>query len=98
MDADNDTSITGREPRVNTDFQKRQARLFTRFAITEAAVLAIAVIAIFVLKLVDVEIGVLILLGIAVLSGMVLTGLLMRTIKARQQALAQARGEAGSIW
>lgn len=98
MDADNDTSISGREARVNAEFQKRQTQLFTRFALAEASVLALAVLAIFVLKLVEPETGVLILLGIAVLSGMVLTGLLMRTIKAKQQALAQARGGAGSIW
>jgi len=35
MDADNDTSIAGREARVIAEFQKRQTRLFTRFALAE---------------------------------------------------------------
>ena len=70
MDADHDTSISGREARVYAEFQKRQTQLFTRFALAEASVLALAVLAIFVLKLVELETGILILQGIAVLSGM----------------------------
>jgi len=98
MDADNDTSIAGREARVNAEFQKRQTRLFTRFALAEVVVFALAALGIYVLKLVDPDTGMFVLIGIAVLGGLTLSTLLMRMIKAKQQALAQARGEAGSIW
>lgn len=88
-----DSSVGGRERDVEKDYAQRQTKLFRNFALVEGSVLLIVVLVVYVLGLVDPEIGVWILAGVALLGGMTLSTLLMRHMKARTAALAQARGE-----
>ncbi|MFE6996447.1 hypothetical protein ACFVAE_10860 [Microbacterium sp. NPDC057659] len=98
MDAENDTSIEGRIARANRDAMQRQQKLFVRFAIVEGLVLALAVVAIYVLKLVDPDAGIFVILGVAVVGALVLSLLLIREVKRRQRELAEAKGETPGVW
>ncbi|MFE6734516.1 hypothetical protein [Microbacterium sp. NPDC057650] len=98
MDAENDTSIEGRIARANRDAMQRQQKLFVRFAIVEGLVLALAVVAIYVLKLVDPDAGIFVILGVAVVGAFVLSLLLIREVKRRQRELAEAKGETPGVW
>lgn len=98
MDAEYDTSVEGRVARVNERFRTRQVKLFTTFALVEAVAFGTAIVAIYILNLIDPEIGTYVLAGIALAGGLVLSTLLMRSIRTHRLALDQARGESGTIW
>lgn len=98
MDAEHDTSIEGRVARANRDAMQRQQKLFVRFAIVEGLVLALAVVAIYVLKLIDPDVGVFVILGVALVGATVLSLLLIREVKRRQRELAEAKGETPGVW
>ena len=88
-----DSSVDGRVREVEKDYAQRQTKLFRNFALVEGTVLLIVVVAVYVLGLVDSEVGVGILAGVALIGGVALSTLLMRHLKNRAAALAQARGE-----
>ncbi|WP_341976699.1 hypothetical protein [Microbacterium sp. LWO13-1.2] len=88
-----DSSVGGRARDVEKDYAQRQTKLFRNFALVEGTVLLIVVVAVYVLGLVDPEMGVWILAGVALIGGVALSTLLMRHLKNRAAALAQARGE-----
>lgn len=93
MSSADDTSIAARVQAVNTDFTRRQTRLFVRFALIEGCVLLLLVVAIYGFQVVDPEIGIWFLLAVAMIGGFLLSALLLRLVQARARAVAQARGE-----
>lgn len=86
-------SIESRVSAVEKEYAARQSKLFVRFAMAEAAVLVIAVLVVYVFNLVDPDVGVWILVGIAAVGGFVLSALLVRHMQSRTQAIARAKGE-----
>lgn len=88
-----DSSVGGRVRDVEKDYAQRQTRLFRNFALAEGSVLLIVVVVVYVLGLVDPDVGVWVLAGVALIGGVALSTLLMRHLKNRAAALAQARGE-----
>lgn len=71
----------------------RQTRLFVTFALIEGPVLVLLAIAIYGVELIDPEIGIWIIVAVAVVGGFLMTMLLMRLMQARVRAVAQAKGE-----
>ena len=86
-------SIESRVAAVEKEYTARQAKLFVRFAMAEAALLVAAVLIVYVFRLVDPEVGIWILVAIAAIGGFALSALLMRHMQARTRAIAQAKGE-----
>ncbi|ASK65083.1 hypothetical protein CFK39_03725 [Brachybacterium avium] len=71
--------------------QERRSRVFVRFAIIEGVVLAAAVLAIFVLELIDPTIGIWVILVLAVLGSVILSGYLVTAARRDQRELEAAR-------
>ncbi|MBO9626547.1 MAG: hypothetical protein J7484_09260 [Microbacterium sp.] len=93
MSLSDDSSIAARVTAVEKEYTARLNRTFVVFAVIEGALLAIAVVLVYVLKLIDPDSGRLVLVGIALLGGLALSMVLMRHMRARSRAVAQARGE-----
>lgn len=70
--------------------QERLSRFFIGFAIVEGLLLGACVLAIYVLGLIDPEIGIWLLLGVAAVSATVLTTFLMATTRRNQRELEQS--------
>lgn len=98
MDAENETTIEGRVARAQRDAAQRRQKLFVRFAVVEALVLVLAVLAVYVLKVIDPEIGLFLIVGVVVVAGAVLTMLVLREMKRAQREIAEARGETPGVW
>lgn len=88
-----ESSIQARVREVEKEYAARQTKLFTRFALIEGAVLLVAILAVYVLRIVDAEVGLWVLVGIAAAGGLVLSMLLMQLVQGRSRAVAQAKGE-----
>lgn len=88
-----DSSIDARVRAVVADFGRRQTRLFVVFALIEGAVLLLVAVAVFGFELIDPEIGVWYLAGVAAIGGFLLSMLLVRLMQARTRAIAQVKGE-----
>lgn len=88
-----DSSIDARVQAVDQDYRRRMSRLFVVFASIEGPVLVLLIVLIFGVGIVDAETGTWIILGAAVVSGGILSMLLLRHVRSRAQAVAQARGE-----
>lgn len=88
-----DSSIAARVHAVNKDYLSRQNRLFVTFALIEGPLLLLGAVLIYGFEIVDPEIGIWFLVGIAVLGGAVLSVLLLRLVQGRTQAIDRARGE-----
>ena len=88
-----ESSVDGRVRAVEKEYAARQTRMFVLFALIEGIVLLVGVGLVYGLEVVDPELGVLLLLGVAVIGGSALSMLLMRHMQARHRAVAQARGE-----
>ena len=88
-----DSSISGRVRAVEGDFRRRQSRLFIVFALVELPVLVVLAVVVFGIELVDPEIGVWLLVAVAMIGGFTLSMLLVRLVRERARAIAQARGE-----
>lgn len=88
----NDTTIAGRVHEVQQEYAAKQRRFFIGFALLEGLLMVPVIVVIFALQLVDRQIGVWILLGIAGIGGFVMAVLLVRLAKSREVALNQARG------
>lgn len=93
MSHSGDSSIAARVHAVNKDYLSRQNRLFVTFALVEGSLLLIGALLIYGFEIVDPEVGIWFLVGIALIGGAVLSTLLLRLIRGRAQAVAQARGE-----
>lgn len=93
MTSADETSIAARVQAVNTDFTRRQTRLFLTFALIEGPVLLLLAVVIYGFELIDPQIGVWFLLAVAMIGGFLLSALLLRLVQARARAVAQARGD-----
>lgn len=87
-----DYSTEAQVRRISEEFARKRSRMFVAFACIEGALLAGAVIVIYVLNLVDPDVGVWILVALALIGSLVLSTAIMRQIKAQQQAIRDAGG------
>lgn len=71
--------------------QERRSRVFVRFAIIEGTVLAAAVVAVYVLDLIDPDMGIWVILALAVVGSIVLSGYLVNTTRRDQRELEALR-------
>lgn len=86
-------SIDARVRTVNAEFGKRQTRLFLGFALVEGPVLLILAVAIYGFEVIDPDLGIWLLVAVALVGGFLMSALLTRQIQARTRAIAQAKGE-----
>lgn len=87
-----DYSTQAQVRRISEEFARKRSRLFVAFACIEGAMLAGAVIVVYVLKLVDPDVGVWILVALALIGSLVLSTMIIRQIKAQQQAIHDVGG------
>ncbi|MDR2321550.1 MAG: hypothetical protein LBE60_07880 [Microbacterium sp.] len=87
-----DYSTEAQVRRISEEFARKRSRMFVAFACIEGALLAGAVIVIYVMNLVDPDVGVWILVALALIGSLVLSTAIMRQIKAQQQAIRDAGG------
>jgi len=87
-----DYSTQAQVRRISEEFARKRSRLFVAFACIEGAMLAGAVIVVYVLKLVDPDVGVWILVALALIGSLVLSTMIIRQIKAQQQAIRDVGG------
>lgn len=93
MSLADDSSINARVRAVETHFRARQTRLFLGFALVEGPVLLVLAVAIYGFEVIDPDLGIWLLVAVALVGGFLMSALLLRQIHARAQAVAQARGE-----
>ncbi len=93
MSYDGDSSIEARVQAVETHFRARQTRLFLGFALVEGPVLLVLAVAIYGFEVIDPDLGIWLLVAVALVGGFLMSALLVRQMQARTQAIAQARGE-----
>lgn len=86
-------SIDARVQAVEAHFRARQTRLFLGFALVEGPVLLILTVAIYGFGVIDPDIGIWLLVAVALIGGFLMSTLLVRQMQARTQAVAQAKGE-----
>ena len=72
--------------------QAELSRFFIRFAMVEGVVLAAAVVVIFVLRLIDPDIGIWVLLAVAAVGAAILSGYLVSTTRRHQREREAQRG------
>jgi len=87
-----DYSTEAQVRRISEEFARKRSRMFVAFACIEGAMLAGAVIVVFVLKLVDPNLGVWILVALALVGSLVLSTMIIQQIRAQQQAIRDAGG------
>ena len=87
-----DYSTEAQVRRISADFARRRARMFLAFACDEGPVLLGAIVVVYVLKLVNAQFGPWIFLGVALLSGLCLSALVIGHAKAEQQAIRDVGG------
>lgn len=87
-----DYSTQAQVRRISEEFARKRSRLFVAFACIEGAMLAGAVIVVYVLKLVDPDVGVWILVALALIGSLVLSTMIIQQIKAQQQAIRDVGG------
>lgn len=88
-----DSSIEARVQAVEAHFRARQTRLFLGFALVEGPVLLILAVAIYGFEVIDPDLGIWLLVAVALVGGFLMSALLVRQMQARTQAVAQAKGE-----
>lgn len=88
-----ESTVDARVRAVIADFTRRQNRLFVTFALIEGIVLAVLVAIVYGFALVDPEIGIWYIVAVAMIGGIILSTSLMRLMRARMRAIAQAKGE-----
>ncbi len=71
--------------------QAQRSRFFIRFAIVEAIVLVLAVVAVFVLELIDPDMGIWVLIALAALGSVILSGYLVSTTQRDRRELEALR-------
>ncbi len=87
-----DYSTEAQVRRISEEFARKRSRMFVAFACIEGAMLAGAVIVVYVLKLVEPDVGVWILVALALVGSLVLSTMIIQQIKAQQQAIRDAGG------
>ncbi|KJL34157.1 hypothetical protein [Microbacterium azadirachtae] len=87
-----DYSTEAQVRRISEEFARKRSRMFVAFACIEGAMLAGAVIVVYVLKLVEPDVGVWILVALALIGSLVLSTMIIQQIKAQQQAIRDAGG------
>ncbi|OZB80726.1 MAG: hypothetical protein B7X41_15080 [Microbacterium sp. 14-71-5] len=87
-----DYSTEAQVRRISEESARKRSRMFVAFACIEGAMLAGAVIVVFVLKLVDPNVGVWILVALALVGSLVLSTMIIQQIRAQQQAIRDAGG------
>ena len=92
MSLADDSSISARVTAVEKEYAARLNRTFIGVPV-RSTVVGLAVVVVYVLELVQPEIGMFIILGVALLGGVALSAFLMSHMRARTRAVAQARGE-----
>lgn len=88
-----ESSIDARVRAVEDDYRRRLSRLMVTFASVEAVALVALAVAIYALEIVDPELGIWFIVVAAVAGGSILSFLLMKHMRDRTAAVAQARGE-----
>lgn len=71
----NDYSTPAQVRRISEEFRRRRARMFIAFACVEGPVLLGVIVVVYVLKLVDPQFGMWLVVGVAVISGLSLSAL-----------------------
>ena len=92
FNSDSAVSTDARAEALRTEFRAKGNRFFIAFAVAEGAVLVAAVVAVFVLELVDEKIGVWVLVGIAMLGGLILSMSIVSRQRAFQRELREVTG------
>lgn len=87
-----DTSVAGRVRAVQQEYAAKQNRFLIVFAIIEGGLLALLGVLIYGVELIDPDVGLWILLGVAAIGGFTMMALLMRLMTQRNAAVDQARG------
>lgn len=87
-----DYSTEAQVRRITEEFARRRARMFVAFACIEGAVLVGAVVVVYVLKLVDPDLGMWIMIAVALLGALVLSAMIIRQMQAQQQAIRDVGG------
>ena len=87
-----DYSTEAQVRRISEEFARKRSRMFVAFACVEGAMLAGAVIVVYVLKLVEPDVGVWILVALALVGSLVLSMMIIQQIKAQQHAIRDAGG------
>lgn len=87
-----DYSTPAQVRRIAEDFRRRRTRMLVAFACVEAPVLVGAIVVVYVLKLVDPQFGMWLVVGVAVISGMALSALILGQIRAEQRAIREVGG------
>lgn len=87
-----DYSTEAQVRRISDEFARKRARMFVTFACIEGLVLAVAVVAVYVLKLVDPDTGMWIMVALALLAALVLGTMIIRQTQAQQQAIRDVGG------
>lgn len=87
-----DTSVAGRVRAVQQEYAAKQNRFFILFAIIEGGLLALLGVLIYGVEVIDPDVGLWILLGVAAVGGFTMMALLMRLLTQRNAAVDQARG------
>jgi len=86
-----DYSTEAQVRRISDEFARKRARMFVTFACVEGPVLAAAVV-VYVLKLVDPDTGMWIMVALALLGALVLGTMIIRQTQAQQQAIRDVGG------
>jgi len=87
-----DYSTEAQVRRISAEFARRRARMFVAFACVEGPVLLGAIVVVYVLKLVDPQYGVWVVAGVALISALCLSALVISHAKAEQQAIRDVGG------
>lgn len=69
---------------------RSRMRFFLRFALTEGAVLAILIVLMYVARVIDPDVGLYLLIGVALVGGLVLSTVLARQAKQQQRIVAES--------
>lgn len=75
---------------------RARMRFFLRFALTEGAVLAILIVLMYVARVIDPDIGLVALIGVALVGGFVLSMVLTRQMKRQQEIVAESEARRAS--
>ena len=87
-----DYSTEAQVRRITAEFSRKRARMFIGFAVAELIAFAAAIIVVYVLGVVERDSGQWILVGIALVSSVVLSTMVIGHARAQQQAIRDVGG------
>lgn len=88
----NSSSNDPRVASLHAEWTKRRARFFMTFAFVEGAILTLAIVAVYLLKIVDPDLGILVIAGLAVLGAVVMGFSILSQQRAYQRDLRDIIG------